>query len=250
MVEESEPLPRVDVVIPCYNEVSVLRQSVETTLGLFDRHPAYDWRLVIADNGSNDGTGELARQLDAEHERVQALVLEIKGRGLALREAWTQSGADVVGYMDVDLSTDIEHLPRLVEMVVKDGCDVAIGSRLARGSKTKRSLKREITSRGYVMLIRAFFPRLRITDAQCGFKAMNRRSVEALLPRIENRMWFFDTELLVLAHRARLRICELPVRWVEDPDTKVRIVSTAVEDIKGLLRMRFGLFRERRRAKA
>lgn len=245
MPGDTERPPRVDIVIPCYNEVSVLRQSVETTLALFDRHRAFEWRLVIADNGSNDGTGDLARSLDDEYDRVHALVLEIKGRGLALKEAWTRSEADVVGYMDVDLSTDIEHLPRLVEMIVEDGCDVAIGSRLARGSRTKRSLKREITSRGYVMLIRLFFPRLRISDAQCGFKAMNRRAVEALVPRIENRMWFFDTELLILAHRARLKICELPVRWVEDPDTKVRIVSTAMEDIRGLLRMRFGLFKGR-----
>ncbi|MGI8925017.1 MAG: glycosyltransferase [Tepidiformaceae bacterium] len=232
-------LPRVDVVIPCYNEVSVLRASVETTVALFERHPQYDWRLVIADNGSNDGTGELARQLEAEFPRVRALLLTIKGRGLALKEAWTTSDAAVVSYMDVDLSTDIEHLPRLIAMVVEEGCDVAIGTRLARGSKTKRSLKREVTSRGYVWLIRATFPRLRLTDAQCGFKALNRRAVDEVVPSIENRMWFFDTELLILAHKRGLRICELPVRWVEDPDTKVNIAKTAVEDIKGLLRMRF-----------
>jgi glycosyltransferase involved in cell wall biosynthesis len=234
------PRTRVDVVIPCYNEVTVLRESVETTVALFARNPRFDWRLVIADNGSKDGTGELARSLEDSYEQVQALVLTIKGRGLALKEAWTQSNADIVAYMDVDLSTDIEHLPRLVEMVVDEACDIAIGTRLAKGSKTRRSLKREITSRGYVAMIRVFFPRLRISDAQCGFKAMNRRVVDELVPRIENRMWFFDTELLILAHRARMKICELPVRWVEDPDTKVKIISTASEDIRGLLRMRFG----------
>ena len=238
----SEPArPRVDVVIPCYNEVAVLRQSVETTVALFARTPQFDWRLVIADNGSNDGTSDLARSLDGVYEQVEALVLTIKGRGLALKEAWTHSAADVVAYMDVDLSTDIEHLPRIVEMVAEGGCDIAIGSRLAKGARTRRSFKREVTSRGYVMIIRAFYPRLKISDAQCGFKAMNRRVVDDLVPRIENRMWFFDTELLILAHRAGMRICELPVRWVEDPDTKVKIVSTAVEDIRGLLRMRFGI---------
>lgn len=238
----SEPArPRVDVVIPCYNEVAVLRQSVETTVALFARTPQFDWRLVIADNGSNDGTSDLARSLDDVYEQVEALVLTIKGRGLALKEAWTHSAADVVAYMDVDLSTDIEHLPRIVEMVAEGGCDIAIGSRLAKGARTRRSFKREVTSRGYVMIIRAFYPRLKISDAQCGFKAMNRRVVDDLVPRIENRMWFFDTELLILAHRAGMRICELPVRWVEDPDTKVKIVSTAVEDIRGLLRMRFGI---------
>ncbi|MBE0608335.1 MAG: glycosyltransferase family 2 protein [Dehalococcoidia bacterium] len=233
------PRPRVDVVIPVYNEVKVLEQSATTTLALFDQNQQYDWRLVIADNGSNDGTPELARSLEARDPRVKALILEVKGRGLALREAWLSSDADVVSYMDVDLSTDLNHLPELVAMVAERGCDVAIGSRLAKGSKTDRQLKREITSRGYVALIRMTFPRLRITDAQCGFKALNRKAVQAVVPHIENRMWFFDTEMLVLAHQAKLKICELPVRWVEDTDTKVKIVSTALEDIRGLARMRF-----------
>jgi glycosyltransferase involved in cell wall biosynthesis len=235
----TEPRPRIDVVIPCYNEVGVLRWSVETTLALFARHPYYDWRIVIADNGSNDGTGELARELEREYEQVQALILEIKGRGLALKHAWMQSDADVVAYMDVDLSTDIEHLPHLVERVVSGRCDISIGSRRARGSQTRRGFKREFTSRAYIALIRLTFPRLKITDAQCGFKALSRRAVDELVPQIENRMWFFDTELLVLAHRAGMPICELPVRWQEDPDTKVKIVSTAIEDIRGLARMRF-----------
>jgi glycosyltransferase involved in cell wall biosynthesis len=231
--------PRVDVVIPVYNEVAVLRQSVEKTLALFDQQPQYEWRVVIADNGSTDGTGALAAGLAAHHPQVEAVLLTVKGRGLALREAWLQSPADVVGYMDVDLSTDLAHLPVLIKMVAEGGCDVAIGTRLARGSRTKRSLKREITSRGYVALIRTAFPRLRISDAQCGFKALSRKAARDLVPRIENRMWFFDTELLILAQRHRYRICELPVRWDEDPDTKVHILNTAMEDIRGLLRMRF-----------
>lgn len=235
------PRPTVDVVIPCYNEVSVLRASVERTLELFEEQPRYDWRLLIADNGSNDGTSELARDLEAEHERVRALVLTVKGRGIALREAWLGGDADVVAYMDVDLSTDLGHLPDLVGMVAEGGYDVASGSRLARGSKTTRSLKREVISRCYVLIIRAFFPRLRISDAQCGFKAAGRRVVEAVVPDIEDRGWFFDTELLVRAHQAGFRVGELPVHWVEDPDTKVHIVSTATEDIRGLVRLRFGL---------
>ncbi len=233
------PRKRVDVVIPCYNEVGVLRTSIARTVAFLSGFPRYDWRIVIADNGSTDGTGALARELEDVYPQVKACLLTIKGRGLALKEAWTTSDADVVSYMDVDLSTDIEHLPRLIAMVAEDGCDVAIGSRLARGSSTKRSLKREITSRGYVLLIRAAFPRMRISDAQCGFKALSRRVVDELVPRIENRMWFFDTELLILAHRNGFRICELPVRWVEDSDTKVKIIKTAMEDIRGLLRMRF-----------
>jgi glycosyltransferase involved in cell wall biosynthesis len=233
------PRPVVDVVIPCLNEVGVLRESVRQTLALFDAHPRFDWRIVVADNGSTDGTGELARELEGEDARVQALLIPQRGRGLALREAWLGSAADVVSYMDVDLSTDIAHLPDLVGRVADGTCDVAIGTRLARSSQTRRSLKREITSRGYVAMIRATFPRLRITDAQCGFKALSRKAADDLVPRIENRMWFFDTELLILAQRHGYKICEIPVRWVEDPDTKVKIIKTAAEDIRGLARMRF-----------
>ncbi|MGH8429610.1 MAG: glycosyltransferase, partial [Solimonas sp.] len=192
--------PSVDVVIPCYNEVNVLEGSVRRTLQLFDQHPGYAWRLVIADNGSNDGTSELARKLETENPgRLHADILTIKGRGLALKHAWTTSDADIVAYMDVDLSTNLDHLPQLVAKVATGGCDVAIGSRRAKGSQTERSIKREITSRGYIFLIRATFPRLKITDAQCGFKALSRRAVDAIVPDIENRMWFFDTELLILA---------------------------------------------------
>ena len=194
---------------------------------------------MIADNGSTDGTGPLARELEAADSRVKALLLTIRGRGLALREAWMRSDADIVSYMDADLSTDLDHLPELMEMVASGRCDVAIGTRLARGAKTKRSLKREVTSRGYVALIRTTFPRMQITDAQCGFKALSREAARAIVPKIENRMWFFDTEMLILAHREGYKICELPVRWDEDPDTKVHIVKTAMEDVRGLLRMRF-----------
>lgn len=229
----------VDVVIPCLNEVKVLRESVETTLALFARHPYFHWNLVIADNGSTDGTSELARELESEYAAVRALVLPVRGRGLALKEAWTTGSADVVSYMDVDLSTDIEHLPELVSLVARGECEIAIGTRLARGSQTRRGFKREFTSRAYIAMVRLTFPRLKITDAQCGFKALSRRAVEEVVPRIENRMWFFDTEMLILAQRAGLRIREIPVRWNEDPDTKVKILSTAWEDIRGLARMRF-----------
>ncbi len=239
MSGSDQPLLRVDVVIPCLNEVKVLRDSVQKTLACFDANPKYAWRVVIADNGSSDGTSELARQMETEDPRVKALVLAIRGRGLALKEAWTTSDADIVSYMDADLSTDLQHLPVLIDMVASGSCEVAIGTRLARKSDIRRSLKREITSRGYVAMIRATFPRLKITDAQCGFKALSRRAVNEIVPEIENRMWFFDTELLILAHRKKLKIRELPVRWVEDPDTKVKIIKTAMEDIRGLARMRF-----------
>lgn len=240
-MSDPQPRKRVDVVLPVYNEAPVLRQSVEQTLAFLETQPQYEWHITIADNGpSRDGTGALAKELEEQYPgRVEALLLPVKGRGLALKEAWTRGDYDVVCYMDIDLSTDLAHLPEIVDLIAAKGCDIAIGSRLAKGSKTRRSLKREITSRGYVFLIRATFPKLRITDAQCGFKALSREVADTLVPRIENGMWFFDTELLILAHRNHYRICEVPVRWDEDPDTKVNIMKTAMEDIRGLFRMRF-----------
>ena len=234
----SEPIS-IDVVLPCYNEISVLRSSVERTLQFFDTAPQYKWHIVIADNGSTDRTDELARTLAVENEQVSVIAIPQKGRGHALHQAWTTSSADIVTYMDVDLSTRIEHLLDLVQLIAHSNCEVAIGTRLSKQSKTKRSLKREITSRGYVFLIRLFFPSLSITDAQCGFKALKRTTAERIVPKIKNREWFFDTELLIVAHKEKNTICELPVEWTEDPDSKVNILKTVIEDIRGLIRMRF-----------
>ncbi len=229
----------MDVVLPCYNEISVLRSSVERTLQFFDTAPQYKWHIVIADNGSTDRTDELARTLAVENEQVSVIAIPQKGRGHALHQAWTTSSADIVTYMDVDLSTRIEQLLDLVQLIAHSNCEVAIGTRLSKQSKTKRSLKREITSRGYVFLIRLFFPSLSITDAQCGFKALKRTTAERIVPKIKNREWFFDTELLIVAHKEKNTICELPVEWTEDPDSKVNILKTVIEDIRGLIRMRF-----------
>ena len=229
----------IDVVLPCYNEISVLRSSVERTLQFFDTAPQYKWHIVIADNGSTDRTDELARTLAVENEQVSVIAIPQKGRGHALHQAWTTSSADIVTYMDVDLSTRIEHLLDLVKLIAHSNCEVAIGTRLSKQSKTKRSLKREITSRGYVFLIRLFFPSLSITDAQCGFKALKRTTAERIVPKIKNREWFFDTELLIVAHKEKSTICELPVEWTEDPDSKVNILKTVLEDVRGLIRMRF-----------
>ena len=156
-------LVSIDVVLPCYNEISVLKSSAERTLQFFDTAPQYKWHLVIADNGSTDRTDELARTLAVENDQISAIAIPEKGRGHALHQAWTTSSADIVTYMDVDLSTRIEHLLDLVQLIDHSNCEVAIGTRLSKQSKTKRSLKREITSRGYLFLIRLFFPSLSIS---------------------------------------------------------------------------------------
>jgi glycosyltransferase involved in cell wall biosynthesis len=229
---------RVDVVIPVYNEERVLADSVARLTAHLDRTLPYAWRVVIADNASVDRTPEIGRGLAAADARVQYLRLEQKGRGRALRRAWLDSDAAIVAYMDVDLSTTLEAFLPLVQSIAEDGYDVAIGSRLTRGSNVTRQWKREIISRGYNLLIKAFFPRRGFSDAQCGFKAISRRAADDLVPRVENNEWFFDSELLLRAEQRGYRIFEVPVEWIEDLDTRVNIVKTATEDIRGLLRVR------------
>ena len=231
----------LDVIIPCLNEERALPESVRRLHDFMSQRMAgYRWGIVVADNGSTDGTLDAAAALSDEFPEVRYIRLEQRGRGRALRRAWTESAADVVAYMDVDLSTDLAHLPPLVDAIAEQGYHLAIGSRLLPDSQVVgRTLKREITSRGYSLLFRAmFFTTFR--DAQCGFKAASRRAADDLAPLVQDNGWFFDSELLILAQKCGYGIREIPVRWTDDPDSRVRILRTAWEDVKGLLRLKFG----------
>ena len=228
---------RVDAVIPVYNEAHVIEKSVATLSAFLEQHLPYDWRIVVADNASTDATLTAAQEIGHHNRRVNVLHLDQKGRGRALKAAWLGSEADVLSYMDVDLSTDIQAYPALIRAIAEEGYDVATGSRLARDSQTTRGLKREVISRTYNTMIKAAFF-TRFSDAQCGFKAISKRAARQLLPRIENNEWFFDTELLILAEKRGYRIKDLPVRWVDDPDSRVNIRKTVMEDIKGLWRLK------------
>ena len=226
----------VDVVIPVYNEEAALPTSVAKLREFLRDNLSLPWTIVIADNGSIDHTLAVAQELAAQYPDVTYIHLPEKGRGRALRKAWLESTADIVSYMDVDLSTDLKAFPPLVA-AVEEGYDVAIGTRLASKSQIKRSLKREFISRCYNLLIKAMFF-TRFSDAQCGFKAMSRKAVQELVPLIVNQEWFFDTELLILAEKKGYRVKEIAVEWLEDPDTRVNIRKTVMEDLKGLWRLR------------
>ncbi len=235
---ESVRRPRVDVVLPVYNEERDLESSVTTLRSfLLANGSRWDWRIVVADNASLDRTFPIAQSLAERWPGQVAVVhLDQKGRGRALRRAWTGGGADIVCYMDVDLSTDLRYLPPLLEALTS-GYDVAFGSRLAPGAQVTRGLKREIISRSYNQIIRLFFWH-HFWDAQCGFKGVTRQVVEEVLPLVQDQAWFFDTELLIIAEKNRYRLKEIPVAWVDDPDSRVRIVKTAWEDLKGLWRLK------------
>ena len=228
--------PRIDIVVPVYNEAAGLEGSIRRLHAFLSEAFPFAWTIIIADNASTDDTPQLARILAAQLPDVCVLRLREKGRGRALRAAWSASNADVLAYMDVDLSTDLTALLPLVAGLVSGHSDVAIGTRLAPGSRVVRGPRREFISRSYNRILRVVL-RARFSDAQCGFKAIRADAARQLLPLIADQAWFFDTELLVLAQRRGLRIHEVAVDWTDDPDSRVEIVATAVADLRGVARL-------------
>ena len=232
---ESRP-PVLDIVIPVHNEERDLEPCVRRLHAYLTDELSYAFRITVAENASTDRTVEVAERLADELPGVRLLALPEPGRGRALRTAWLGSDAPVLVYMDVDLSTDLAALLPLVAPLISGHSDLAIGTRLARSSRVVRGAKREIISRSYNLLLRGALA-TRLSDAQCGFKAIRADVAAKLLPLVEDTGWFFDTELLVLAERSGLRIAEVPVDWVDDPDSRVDIVKTAKADLAGIARM-------------
>jgi glycosyltransferase involved in cell wall biosynthesis len=232
--------PIVDVVVPVYNEDAVLATSIRRLHDYLTARFPFTWQITIVDNASTDATWSEAAALARELPHVRAQHLDRKGRGLALRSAWTTSDAAVVAYMDVDLSTDLAALLPLVAPLASGHSDISIGSRLAPGASVRRGIKREFISCCYNLLLRLVFG-TRVRDAQCGFKAVRADVARVLVPAVVDDGWFFDSEMLLLAEHNGLRVHEVPVDWIDDPDSRVHIVSTALGDLKGMARM-FGEF--------
>ncbi|HAA95744.1 MAG TPA: glycosyl transferase [Dehalococcoidia bacterium] len=228
----------VDIIIPVYNEEEVLPRTIVTLTEYLRGNLSNPWRIVIADNASTDSTRAVSEMLCERHSGVHYLHLTQKGRGRALRTAWLDSRADIVSYMDADLSTDLSHFPQLIQ-AIESGNHIAVGSRLSKASQVQRGFKREFISRSYNLLINSMFF-TGLPDAQCGFKALTRVVAEAIVPSIKNNNWFFDTEMLIIAAKRGYNIASVPVKWDDDPTSTVNVMSTAMEDIKGLLRLRFG----------
>ena len=200
------------------------------------KHLPYRYQITIADNGSQDKTLEIAENLAEKHQSVRVVSLAERGRGRALKQVWQSSPADILTYMDVDLSTSLDDFLPMIQPLVAGEAGVAIGSRLTKGSKTTRGLKREFISRCYNKIIK-WTSRTKFSDAQCGSKAIRRDVATKFLPKIKDNEWFFDTELLIKTERAGVPIHEQPVTWIEDTDSRVKIVKTAVDDLKGLYRV-------------
>ena len=226
----------LEIVVPVYNEERALPGSIRRLHDFLAAGFPFSWQILIADNASTDTTLDVATGLADELQGVEVLHLPEKGRGRALHAAWSASPATVVAYMDVDLSTDLRALLPLVAPLVSGHSDLAIGTRLSPSARVVRGPKREFISRSYNRLLHTVL-RTRFSDAQCGFKAMRAETARRLLPSVVDQGWFFDTELLVLAERAHMRIHEVPVDWVDDPDSRVAIMSTALGDLRGVMRL-------------
>jgi glycosyltransferase involved in cell wall biosynthesis len=226
----------VDIALPVLNEERSLENSVRTLQGTLRSECGYDWYLTIVDNGSTDESWAIARHIVRTYPNTRALRLDRRGRGGALKAAWTSSTADIMAYMDIDLSTGLEAMGSLIDPIAAGTTDISVGSRLTYGSQVTRSLRRDVISHIYNVITRAML-RYPVRDAQCGFKAVNRQVANSIVPIVEDNSWFFDTELLVLAFREGLRINEIAVQWVEDEDSRVRIVKTAMDDLRGILRL-------------
>ena len=228
--------PFIDIVVPVLNEEKILQKSIMTLDEYMAKHLPYRYQITIADNGSQDKTLEIAKNLAEKHQSVQVVSLAERGRGRALKQVWQNSPADILAYMDVDLSTSLDDFLPMIQPLVAGEAGVAIGSRLTKDSKTTRGLKREFISRCYNRIIR-WTSGTKFSDAQCGFKAIRRDVATKFLPKIKDNEWFFDTELLIKTERAGVPIHEQPVTWIEDTDSRVKIVKTAVDDLKGLYRV-------------
>ncbi len=228
----------VDVVLPVYNEEHVIADSIGRVRRFLQEQAEFAWRIVIADNASTDRTLETALRIASSWPEVAVLHIPFKGRGGALHIAWAETEADVRTYMDIDLSTGLPAFLDLVNAITQEGYDLATGTRFHRGSAISRSFRRDQLSRGYNLLIKLTFA-TRFSDAQCGFKAISASAAGLLLPLVHDREWFWDTELLILAEKSGLRIQDVPVVWVEDPDTRVNVQRTVLRDMKGLARLRF-----------
>lgn len=226
------------VVIPVFNEEKDLPKNLPKLIDFLDKKmSAYQWEIIIADSASTDKTSEIAQKF-AQSGRIKYLRLEQKGRGRALKKAWKSSESELLAYMDVDLSSDLEYFPKLIN-ALEAGADIAVGSRLKKGARVfGRPLVREVMSRGYSLLFRSLFW-TSFSDAQCGFKAITRETARKLLPVIEDNNWFFDSELLIIAQKAGFRITEIPIVWKDDPTSTVKVAKTAWGDIKGLVRLLF-----------
>ncbi|MDD2646416.1 MAG: glycosyltransferase [Patescibacteria group bacterium] len=240
---------KILIVLPTLNEERALSENVKRVFDFCqDNLSNYDWQILIADNGSTDNTVYISQNLTNQHPRITYFHLDQPGRGRAMKKAWLENEADVYLYMDADLATDLKYLPPLIKAITDEGFDLATGSRLKRGAKISRSLFREISSRTYNLILRVIFPKYKIQDSQCGFKAISQRVKIKVLPSVKDPIWFFDTELFIRANELGFKIKEIPVEWQDNKfvkrKTRVKILKTVTDDLREIIKLKIELLKK------
>ncbi|WP_417878615.1 glycosyltransferase [Vibrio sp.] len=231
----------IEITIPVLNEESTLESQVKL-LSVFFKEELSDLgniSLVIADNGSNDKTQEIAERLSHTIPIVKYIRLDKRGVGLALKASWLKSDADIVGYMDLDLATDIKHLRDAFSILLNGEGDIVTGSRLAPGAQViGRTKLRDFTSHSFNRLIKILF-KTKFTDGMCGFKFLNRNKLPILMASgVQSDGWFFATELLVVGEALHLNVVDIPVKWTDDPNSKVKVIKLSIEYMKQMLNLK------------
>lgn len=229
----------LEITVPVYNEESDLPKNIPKLFSYCEKNlGGYGWKIIIVDNGSKDGTwDEAGKMCELYPERVCRMKLDRKGRGWALRNAWKNSEADIVGYMDIDLSSDINDFSKLVG-AIESGCDLAVGSRNMKQSLVVgRTVLRGLMSKSYIFLAK-LINGIKISDTQCGFKALDRRAFLAVEPLIMNNLWFFDSEMVIILEKAGFKVRDIPIKWVDDKNSTVKVLKDSWEELSGLLRLR------------
>lgn len=228
----------IDIVIPVYNAEQEIESCIDTLLNWIQKYPKYDWKIIIANNASTDETLNKSLQLEKTYpNKVSVINIPLKGRGIAVRTAWTSSKADVYCFMDVDLSTDLNHIPELINPIVDGNMDICYGTRWHKKSKIKRDFFRGILSWNYNFFLKHLLG-LKVSDAQCGFKAVNHNTIEKVVPLVKDNNWFFDSELLLIAQENNFRIKEMPIHWTDNSKSTVIVLKSISEFLKGIWRMR------------
>jgi glycosyltransferase involved in cell wall biosynthesis len=232
----------IDITIPVLNEEATLATQVAQLLKFLEEkfHGTSNWQVVVADNGSTDSTALIARRLAEESSRVRFVQVPERGVGLALKTSWGASTADIVGYMDLDLATDLKHFPTAYEAIAHQGYDLVYGTRLHPKSKViGRTLKREISSRVFNLLLKVYLG-VGFSDGMCGFKFLRRENLSLLMQNgAQNDGWFFSTELLTVAEWMGLRLYELPVVWTDDvSSSRVQILPLAKRYLRSMYHLK------------
>lgn len=231
---------KVLIVIPIYNEEKILEKNILRLYNFLQNNNLENWQIVIADNASTDQSEKIGQKLNTNYQQIGYLKIPKRGKGIAIRTAWKKySDADIFTFIDADLSTDITFLPNLINAIAKENYDIAIGDRFDKNSKVKRNLKRNIISLGYRFILKISL-KTKINDLPCGFKAINKKILDNIVPLVKNNTWFFDSEIVLLAEKMGYKIKKIPIIWQENREKQnnTPLWSIIKEYLKEILRLK------------